>query len=139
MWKRVHVFVSGGALVLVVVGFMAFFACNILNVCGTNECTDVRLADAPSPDGKFLAVKFERTCTGLNVDAHTVSLYAAGEAFDADLESARVYTVMHGQDIEVSWKSIGKLQIGNVPARTPLFQRTKWQDIEVEYGKAAQK
>lgn len=95
------------------------------------DCADTVKAEAPSPDGRYVATVFERDC-GATTDFSThVSLREADEPFDPSTQT-RVLTVAGKAAVDVEWSTEGALSVA-LPAAETFTKLETWRDVRIVY------
>ncbi len=95
---------------------------------GALECVDTPMEELPSPDGKVVAARLERSCGGGSLATH-VQLRAAGAILKADTRDA-VYVVAGRPPIKLQWTGDRALL---VEARQPSLapDKPQWRNIRI--------
>jgi hypothetical protein len=91
------------------------------------DCVDKVIETVPSPDGKYVAARWERSC-GDAVATH-VSLRDRGAAFST-VPDDDVFVARQGNRITATWSETRVLMIG-ARARSAVPDKAAWRDVRV--------
>ena len=122
------------------IGILVAVACFI----GCSPCSNLVIKRIPSPDGKYIAVIFDRNCgatTGFSTQISLITsdsklLNESGNIFIANTNHGEAPSAeWGGPDAEVFWKNSKLLMIQH-HAKAQVFKaEQKYQDIMIEYKK----
>ena len=116
------------AVLTAVLGAIALVGCDagLFGDCGDNV-----KAQAPSPDGRYVAAVFERDC-GATTDFSThVSLREADELFDPPTQT-RVLSVAGRAAVDVEWSTERALSVA-LPTAETFTKLETWRDVRIVY------
>jgi len=111
-----------GAMLLVAV------ATAILSRMHLGSCVDLPVHDEPSPDGKFVATRFDHSCTGATT-ATEVALRAAPMPFGTPAPEDVVLIAAGRPPVDLSWRD-GRTLVARTEGRI-LDQRPSWRSVGV--------
>ena len=114
--------------------YASCFMLVIFNGCMShNNCTDKELKDVSSPDNRYLARLYERTCsetkyTGVVIEKKNSWLEWKAQGY--------VFFMLGQHSIELTWLSATHLEV-HIPSTTktavPQTQDTTWEKINISY------
>jgi hypothetical protein len=93
------------------------------------SCIDLPVHDEPSPDGRFVATRFDHACTGSTVATTEVSLRAAPLPFGTPAPEDVVLIATGRPPVELIWRD-GRTLVAKT-AGTIVEQRPSWRSIAV--------
>jgi hypothetical protein len=93
----------------------------MLSGCINSDCGNTVVAEAPSPNGKWIATHFERACGATTPFAQIVSLRQSSQPFDGDKDDNIVFVMKGEPKIRVSWQSDSSLKIERPLIRDDIF------------------
>jgi hypothetical protein len=118
---------------LVVVGYVAYQYSASLAL--SSGCANKVLSEIVSPDERYIATVFERSCGATTPYTRIVSVRFKGASFDAASDTSWVFETEDQPTIRVQWLSREKLSVETDGySRTPKDQRirlARWRDVEV--------
>ncbi len=127
--KRVVIGLNKIACVLIVAAALQLSGCKSL----VFTCEDTIKTEAKSPDGKNVAVLFERDC-GATTDVSTiVSLRSISTKLDE--QEGRVFVIEGQHQIALVWEENTRLRIDCSRCSTDdvFKQEKKWHDVSISY------
>jgi hypothetical protein len=93
------------------------------------SCVDLPVHDEPSPDGRFVATRFDHSCTGSTIATTEVSLRAATLPFGTPAPDDVVLIASGRSAVDLSWRD-GRTLVART-AGTIVEQRPSWRSIAV--------
>ena len=98
---------------------------------GAFECVDSIKDELPSPDGKYVATRWERTC-GADRAIH-VSLKEIGKPPEGDVDDVRVFKKRIG--VRFYWMGARELAVDYPVLTTEApVHRQRWRDVKISSG-----
>ena len=119
-------------VVLSLIGMAGAGVYLLISTVAGGPCQIEKLAEFPSPDGRYVAAAFVPNC-GATVRYFTVvNLRKAREPLDLDPQSGVLS--FYGIDTsEIAWIPEGDIHI-RFPASVQIFrQKFRWEDINIQY------
>ena len=114
---------------LVVAMLLVAVATAILARMHLGSCIDLPVHDEPSPDGRFVATRFDHTCTGSTVGATEVSLRAAPLPFGTPAPEDVVLIASGRPPVDLSWRD-GRTLVAKTAGKV-VEQRPSWRSVGV--------
>jgi hypothetical protein len=111
-----------GAMLLVA------FATAILSRMHLGSCVDLLVHEEPSPDGRFVATRFDHTCTGA-MSATEIALRVAPMPFDTPAPEDVVLIAAGRPSVAFSWRD-GRTLMAKTDGKI-LDQRQSWRSVSV--------
>ncbi|HWP54456.1 MAG TPA: hypothetical protein VN476_09960 [Pyrinomonadaceae bacterium] len=124
--KRISVIWS-----IVMVAF--FSACNMSHT----RCDDTELRRDKSPDGKYVAVTYHRSCANNTSQYTWVSLTEVNPGSFSKPETRPVLTLSGSYDITAIWADSDSLEVtcaGLADQKAVLTQESDWKTVHIRYG-----
>jgi hypothetical protein len=138
MKKQVALAAFAALALLLLLGVGAFAAISswMDGLCGNTE-----ISRAPSPDGRYDAIIFERNCGATTGFATHVSLIprgdplpnAAGNLLSADLDDGGSPAPWGGPRVTASWRAAGDLVVQHDPLARVIHQASRDNAVTVSY------
>ena len=130
MCSRTKVALWGIALsALAVLAIGAYYYARSLALFST--CGNDVLAEAPSPDGAYVATVFERNCGATTPYYRVVSLRPRTIKFDPEEKSGWVLEVRNRPEVKVAWTAARRLSIINSSVGETTMEFGRWKDVEI--------
>jgi len=105
----------------------------LLASCDENLCGNEIIDEVVSPDRKYVASVFERSCGATTPFVRVVSLRTSDTTFDPEDHDNWVFTIRGQPEVSVSWLARDKLRISYSGIGDLPNQRKKWKDVLVYY------
>lgn len=113
---------------------LAGFICLIVVGCSGPECGNVILKESISPNGKKVALLFERNCGATTPFVQVVIIRDNGSDFDGNNTEDFIFTMKGQQLIEIQWENAKRLAIIRPLDKNNIFKEQKsWEGIEISY------
>jgi len=93
------------------------------------SCVDLPSHDEPSPDGRFVASRFEHTCTGSAMATTEIALRVATLPFGTPAPEDVVLIASGRPPVELSWRD-GRTLVAKTAGKI-VEQRPSWRSIGV--------
>jgi len=97
--------------------------------CGRSTCKNEAFYGLPSPDGRYIAFIFHRTCTAPATLSTEVSLMSFHQSLRGD--PGNVLAAPGEQPVTVSWEGPRTLRVAGYTQAT--LQRQPLEDIRIEF------
>jgi hypothetical protein len=110
--------------------------------CGLNPCENTLVSTVPSPDGRWQAVLFERSCGATTGFSTQVSIIPAGKALPPDAgntfyaDGGDVSAPWGGPPAELTWLGPDRLQIAFHPSARVNLRNEVVNGVSVSYRSA---
>jgi hypothetical protein len=89
------------------------------------------LQQAPSPDGKYVAIFFERSCGATTPFVRMVSLRLFDEAFSNDKAANPVFSIVSEPNVNLIWSGPRRLSLVSSQCDENSLRHKTWRDVEV--------
>lgn len=109
-----------------------FGACDMSHT----RCEDTELRREKSPDGKYTAVTYHRSCANNTAQYTWVSLIEVSEGSLSKSETRPVLTLKGAYEITATWNDSDTLEVacaGLADPKAVLTQENSWKTIQIRY------
>lgn len=108
--------------------------CLIIAGCIESKCENVVLKEIISPNGKQVAVLFERSCGATTPFVQVVMIRESGSAFKADDPESFIFTMRGKHEIGIQWEAADHLIIKRPQDANDIFKEIRlWKGTKISY------
>lgn len=122
------------AVVAMLILTMWFEGCDFMK---HTRCNDEILRSEKSPDGRFMAIAFARSCANNTGHYTWVALKEGSSITGGESELEPVLTIEGTHDIKLNWRTPNNLQIessGLQNKKEVITQRDAWEKVTITYA-----
>jgi hypothetical protein len=108
-----------------------FFARRYSSPVSLFDCGNKVLQQASSPDGKYVATLFERSCGATTPFYRMVALHSAGTDFRMDTADNSAFSLQGQPDVKLQWEDTHRLVLVSYQCDDTSLRQKIWGDVKI--------